>query len=567
MKILTICSSPNVSITPITNLLEQSGLKKGLNNQKTEQSYEQWHEQVFDAYEQDGSGLLIQQALKPGKVWQDMAGQLIYANLDNKQWYWSDSKAAWLLDFWYEMEPQHRFAFIYCSPEIAIKQSFCNTADHEIDISTIIQNWVNYHFEILRFYRTHQDKCLLINQQKCLAHPSEFIELCQQHLGLELDISADLATPTLNTDISYLEQILFEQIAQHFPEVNPIFQEIEASATPFIVSEETSVQETQQTAKDISIKIWHDYRELKLQHRADREQQQQLQNELQEKNKALAQETLQLKTLQLEKSQLIEKKEKEQAALNQKIAHYQQEKAAAQVRIQKLTDEKAELKANYQKEQETLQSTLQQHQQQNKDQLAENELLLLQLHQVQEELEHYFLKYQELEQASRSSDNIIVLQQTINPIDPTLNAQLIQIKPEPDYLAISLINLQWQDQTWFQYDLEIIAFNDATMAIRIPLIKNKDLPLRACPPQTANESGAYWEINMDLLQKETSQTTLYPEDIAFLYALFMQLPNWLNQTEQKKGSTNQDLEKYYHVIKELTEKIQNVYALQDNLID
>jgi len=38
----------------------------------------------------------------------------------------------------------------------------------------------------------------------------------------------------------------------------------------------------------------------------------------------------------------------------------------------------------------------------NKEVEQENELLLLQLHQVQEELEHYFLKYQELEQKSEN---------------------------------------------------------------------------------------------------------------------------------------------------------------------
>jgi len=178
MKILTLCSSQNIAISPLTELLEQAGLPEGNNHKATEQNYEQWHQQVFDAYEQDAAGLFIKQALKPGKIWQDMAGQLIYANLEKKQWYWSDSKAAWLLDFWSELEPQQRFALIYSPPEIAINQSFLKATDQTVEINTIIQNWVNYHFEILRFYRNHQDKCILVNQQKCLAYPSEFIKLC-----------------------------------------------------------------------------------------------------------------------------------------------------------------------------------------------------------------------------------------------------------------------------------------------------------------------------------------------------------------------------------------------------
>ena len=100
MKILTICSSPYLSLTPLTAQLENSGLPEGLaSNETPPQNYEEWHQHVFDAYEQDTSGLLTQQPLSLGKVWQDMAGQLIHANLSKKQWFWASSKAGWLLDF------------------------------------------------------------------------------------------------------------------------------------------------------------------------------------------------------------------------------------------------------------------------------------------------------------------------------------------------------------------------------------------------------------------------------------------------------------------------------------
>jgi len=161
MKILTVCSSPNVSLEPITTLLEHSGLSKGLDSEEKNQSYEQWHEQVFDAYEQDSSGLFIKQPLTPGKVWQDMAGQLIHANLTKKQWYWSASKAGWLLDFWHELEPQHRFALIYSPPQIGISQCVLNASEQNTNIETAIQSWIHYHFELLRFYRSHQDSVWL----------------------------------------------------------------------------------------------------------------------------------------------------------------------------------------------------------------------------------------------------------------------------------------------------------------------------------------------------------------------------------------------------------------------
>lgn len=62
-----------------------------------------------------------------------------------------------------------------------------------------------------------------------------------------------------------------------------------------------------------------------------------------------------------------------------------------------------------------LQSQLDQLQTQQKEATEENELLLLQLHQVQEELEHYFLQYQDIKQKSETTEQRLDRVLTDNP--------------------------------------------------------------------------------------------------------------------------------------------------------
>jgi hypothetical protein len=190
----------------------------------------------------------------------------------------------------------------------------------------------------------------------------------------------------------------------------------------------------------------------------------------------------------------------------------------------------------------------------------------LQLHQVQEELEHYFLKYQELESSSRSNKLFISIEQEKENNLP-LCVQLIQVDDELGILNINLINLRWKEHNWPQYSLKIISsdISDNQIkqpSIRLPEQKNNLLPLKTWPPQTADESGAYWEIDSDLLSDEMTNSHFYTEDIAFLYQLFEQLPLWLKVLEKTNHSTHDDWSSYYQAIDELKLAIDPVYKLQ-----
>ncbi len=488
MKILTVCSSPYLSLEPITQILDNAGLAKGLANKDNKQSYQQWHEQVFTAYEQDCSGLLIEQALKPGKVWQDMAGQLIYANLNQKQWYWEASKAGWLLEFWYDLEPQHRFALIYSPPQIGISHCLLHPSMQNENLESVINSWINYHLELLRFYHAHQDKCILVNFEQCLAYPNEFIKICKQSLGFIVDEKVDLQIDLTTNTMQCIEDELFRLLINEYPQVKQLYEELTASATPFAQLKYNDSIINVKDQKDYLETVWKSYRKIQIQ--------------------------------QIEASRIETTQEN------------------------KLVDPK---------ELET-----------------ENELMLLQLHQVQEEFEHYFLKHQELENSIQKHGAIgFIEQQSLNNVP--IKAQLIQVKLEPEALVIDLINLQWQQQTWSNYRLQIITATSiyeqitTPAAIKLPLQANNLLPLKTWPPQTADEDGAYWLIDSSLLEKELAQMSFYPEDIEFIYYLVKYLSPWLKTLEEQYYVRNNSWNEYYQVLEDLQLNLEPIIKLQKNM--
>mgnify|MGYP003624825609 CR=1 FL=1 len=119
--------------------------------------------------------------------------------------------------------------------------------------------------------------------------------------------------------------------------------------------------------------------------------------------------------------------------------------------------------------------------QQRLDELAsENELLLLQLHQVQEELEHYFMIYKESEMQFQELDsfkqNLVLLYPHFCSAE---QLTLLGGSWEGDYRNLNCLigNLEHFDQAWTQVNVKILShqgqpgieFRSATETLQMPL--------------------------------------------------------------------------------------------------
>ncbi|MCK4493381.1 MAG: hypothetical protein KAU26_04955, partial [Methylococcales bacterium] len=230
-------------------------------------------------------------------------------------------------------------------------------------------------------------------------------------------------------------------------------------------------------------------------------------------------------------------------------------------RIKILNSEKDSLNKQKEHEKNTLQNKLKDAQETVKESESENELMLLQLHQVQEELEHYFLKYQALENSTQDKPILSLI--TSKPNNTIVQAQVIQAEPSTFGLTIEFINLQSSMQLWKNYQLTLIkptsVYDETTLAaIKLPLQKNNLLPLQTWPPQTADEHGAYWLIDQSLLEKELIHSSLHPEDIYFLHHLVQNLSLWLKELAENSSLQNNNWDDYYDFLNDMEVTLSSI---------
>lgn len=327
----------------------------------------------------------------------------------------ADSRSLWLLDVWANRFPNASFLLFYNSPASALAHAL--QAGEEA--GAYLGHWQDANRALLGFQRRHRRRVLLLDAEAASRNPLALRELCLAH-GCVLAEPAPVPAPPAPLQ---LERLIAEQVlAGAAASVAPLLAELEASARPLGA-------EVDDHAPTIEA-LLDDY------HRRSREQQ--------DLAHALATERAQRLELERLQAALSEEQRKLQARLEAEQQAHQALQAAQQdvtqenellllqlhqvqeelenIFLQKraLDDSQQQLEAQRQqlterlgqaeqaqrKAQEqaaALQQQLEQRQQAHarleasqRDLSEENELLLLQLHQVQEELENYFLKYQEL---------------------------------------------------------------------------------------------------------------------------------------------------------------------------
>ena len=403
MKIILTCGHPYSGHQAVAELLQYCGVANALPSRNNQYSPTSLQSKIFEVYEWN-----VEDSTYPlpelGKVWQELGSDLFMGNLSQLLWGWSDHQTVWLLDFWKDFDPQIRFVLVYSAPEFVICNMLQQQVDAPADMDSILAAWNRYNTELLRFY--NRDRCLLINAQTALQQPSVLLEKMADAFALRLQLPAEEARQNTSRVAAGLACSLISDTSP--TDQNALYQELESTADIISSGVRPSTQE--------KLQAWSEYNRLirELNNNASLTEQQQReletlkaeleqqthnnlnkQQELERENELLL---LQLHQVQEEleqhflNNQELGKKEKQ---LTIDIQRKQQEidslKAttsqlganihAKQQEIDNLKANTSQLNASIQAKQELEQ---------------ENELLLLQLHQVQEELEQHFLNNQEL---------------------------------------------------------------------------------------------------------------------------------------------------------------------------
>jgi len=402
MTTLCITGTPGRDFDSVSKLLFQGGLATAKPiERETTISMEDWHKRVAP---------ILSEQQQPGRLWEQLAGDLLLANFQQPQWGWADPASLAALEFWSELEPGLGFLLLTSDPQDYL--AYCllegsGDSGGEVDEKACLQQWRTYHERMLAFYLDYPERCLLVNARQARANPSALAEKLQERWGLELALSSS-NFPVLagnsgqQAPITLAYYVANKTLVDQGQGLTPLRDELKAAQFPLAEpGVEADLDGNILGSANLSLaSILRDY-----QRRCARD--------LSESERKA------LESLRRENEQLLAK-----------LRYVQEQWEATTENQQSLEQQLAEAKA--------LPSVSPEHVAELKDQHhQESELLLLQLHQAHEELEATFIKQQKSEEAKAASEEAV---QRASIERDALKQQVAQLVEERDEKALQAIS-------------------------------------------------------------------------------------------------------------------------------
>lgn len=384
------------------------------------------------------SGAEIEQ-VEVGPIWNGMALDLLLGNIDQELWGWADPQAVYLLDYWKALDPRLAFVLVYDTPEQLIARAFDEKTQLSPEaLQRVTRNWSVYNAALLHFYHRNADRCLLVHAQQVRESASTYLQQVRTRIGAPVladrpDTVADTALElaprsTAATQQDALKAYIAHALIQQQPDTMQLYEELQSVANLPLTE--------QDAAPYTPLDAWLSMATMQTYH-ADQSARAQVHAQAQDAQiQAIGKRLNGAEALAGERQQHIDQLEKAQSTSRQQAQEQQQEnellllqlhqvqeelernylegqqqkeKVKALQETEKLAAERAAQNEQLKKQLATQTQLVQAQAEQikgaaskppaiNPEHQQENELLLLQLHQVQEELERYYLENQKLKQ-------------------------------------------------------------------------------------------------------------------------------------------------------------------------
>lgn len=278
---------------------------------------------------------------------------------------------------------------LHCRPEHAI----ANAMTLGVAPDEALRQWRDTTAALLAFFRRNRRRTALVEVNSALRQPGKLAE----HLASRFDQplqAREVDFPAMESPALLMRAMAAQMVAQA-PEVSALIREAEASTLP--LDEETWRTEPVDIAA-LAIQLEAEKREWERQAKAQAQQMESARQETEvwQQRFLAAEEQANKQFAELAKARDLIRHEAE--TLGKQLAALREQHEASERTVEGIANARDQAR----QENETLQKqlvTLNEQQQNSQRSLAEtreeNELLLLQLHQVQEELESTFLKAQE----------------------------------------------------------------------------------------------------------------------------------------------------------------------------
>jgi len=161
--------------------------------------------------------------INPSPVWQTLALDLLVGNLEQELWGWADPQAIYLLDYWKNLDHQLAFVLVYDSPQASMAGLFDNP---EVDCTEdVVQagsaNWLAYNEALLNFYLGNTERCLLVHGQQVRAKTADYLKQVKHQMGVELQMPVGEALREANSQSSSSWLAMKTQLCSRVLAANP----------------------------------------------------------------------------------------------------------------------------------------------------------------------------------------------------------------------------------------------------------------------------------------------------------------------------------------------------------
>lgn len=387
MKKIIITGHPQSGLEQIESLLLSAGMAAALPSQDKQLTAQEITTILCKAHgvvplaQIQGDQTLAQIEVAP--VWQGMVLDLMLANLQHPLWGWADPHSIQLLEYWKAQDPQVVFVLVYDAPHTALTRLSLEDAAAPAEVlQQRLQTWVAYNSALLQFYLRNPQRCVLVHASEAEPSAQRYVQLINSRIDAPLQLSTPdqepqllhptdsaaneesavtaapaapehsivLTQPVQNFTNSQQAYMLLAQLLETYPQAQTLYEELQAAATlprnnPQMLGWNGDAQSR--------FAAWQEFVQLHQLSRASH-------------------------------AELLKKQEQFTQAQQALEADFSKIKA---------------LLATEQSRKNELQVLLQQSSQKHQESTEENELLLTQLHQVQEELERHYLDGQKLKQS------------------------------------------------------------------------------------------------------------------------------------------------------------------------
>ncbi|WP_295583200.1 hypothetical protein [uncultured Lamprocystis sp.] len=343
VTIVVTCGYPGSRYEEVHGLFTASGLSETTPSRREGLTVGWFHEQALKAHgvsPQDDEAVL---QLAPGRLWEELAIDLVLGNLQKENWGWADWRSLWLLEFWRDFDPQIRFVLVYQSLDVLVAELVQSGATMSAqDLLQITRLWLSIHRELVRFHHRNRGRSILVNGDRVFQAPELFVAKASDCLQLPLHwpAAADIPAPGAP---SALARLLVKSLPWVEGDVSTLWGELEAVAefgSDEQESEHPSVEHAVTEFQGLVAAL----------------------NRAESRFTIVTMENDALQQARTEHDRLVDE-------LNSQLSAVRSAQAAAEAAVE--TERAAKV-----------------------EHVKENEQLLVHLHQVQEELERYFYKDQ-----------------------------------------------------------------------------------------------------------------------------------------------------------------------------